>query len=228
MRTIFALVGFFFSSCESVSLQKQKPNVVYKMDSHICVNDRCDYGIVVSEAKDNYRIKVQTHAKVEKLSVISCHREMFINKRSREFEFDFVPNPGIEAEPDNSLPCPIQIGAYDKEGRHSYGFIDFNTKGLTLPFELKCNGQRVSAAKGVAACQSLQGLVQGLEFRYPVRLSPDSDSGCSLLETTDNKSFLFKISKGTCTYVFCEPKKSGFGRCGRLTTIGYEQIVIHD
>ena len=90
-----------------------------------------------------------------------------------------------------------------------------------MPATILCNGITKKTG-GVSVCQSRNELIQQIEFKETVVLSPDSD--CDFGQN-EGKKFKYNIKKGRCVYVFKNKTKDEFHR---HTTIGYESILIRN
>lgn len=197
-------------------------NMVYRRDAALKVNGVSADGTFVASRAPKYRIEISTKGNLDLLTITTCHREFSAEKlRSgffgkNRFEYEFIPVEGIE----DVGGCPLAIGGYEAEkGRHSWAFVDFETPEATLPARVLCNGTD-RQSRGVSICQSREGLLERIAFDVPVEVSPDP--GCPLPPSIDKKLFEYPVNKGLCVYAFLARD----GRFHRLTTIGYEGIVI--
>ena len=101
--------------------------------------------------------------------------------------------------------------------------MDFETPEAKLPAVVSCNGSEYNS-RGVTVCQSKKGLTQLITF--PVEVEVDPPGNCPLRKTPgkiSGKIFKYKIPRGRCVFAFKE--KAG-ERIHRLTTLGYEDILI--
>ena len=219
---------FFVVGCTSVP-QKLDPDAFYKRDMEITVNGYQSEGVLVVPKAKKYDFKIEAKGKLDLFTFTTCHREKtkenagekgwFSDKKTRKMTF--FPSPDIEA---SHLSCPVQLGGYERDkGRHSWGFVDFEHESLNLPALLKCNGS-VSNHTGVSACQSKNGLIQEIVFSEPVLAAKNPE--CGELTSTDEKTFRFKMPKGQCTFRFLT--KTGEKKWHRMTTLGYQQILIRE
>lgn len=204
-----------------------KQGVVYKRDMKICLNDKCAEGVMVAPKSDNYNFKVESYGNLDLFEFATCHREettqefatkkrWYGHKGNRKASGWYEPVPGIET--DGS--CPAYFSGYDKKGRHSWGFVDFVSERESLPAVLFCNGDK-SPSNGVSVCQSREGLIQRIVFSEPVR-KPPSKPGCSI--SGSGTEWVFKTPKGECVHLF----QAKSGKLHRLTTLGYEAIIIRE
>jgi len=202
------------------------PDKVYRRDMIITINGQTSEGVLVVRRAPIYQINVESKASLDLFTLQSCHRETLITdvkesgifaRRSR-VRLNYTPSAGIE----DTGACPLQLGGYDKsQGKHSWAFVDFETPAETLEAQVFCNGDS-SVNNGVSLCQSRAGLIQRMVFEKPVMVSPDP--GCELPAAANNIAFRFPIQKGICVYLFVEIDNPH--RAHRLTTIGYEEILI--
>ncbi len=216
VRILFFLLTFVLS-CSSLPEQKLDPNVLYKRDMAITINGKSWTGVAVAPQADKYDIKINTVGRNDNFTFTTCHREESIKNQRNDVTFVFTPRKGLE----DGDSCIADMGGFDKDkGRHSWGLVDFENPAYRVQASLDCNGQAVEA-NGVAVCQSLAGLRQRIKFKYPVKISPSV--GCRMLTPADELNFVFEMVRGKCVYEFWEPS---FSRRFRLTTFGYEQILI--
>ena len=176
------LFSIFLTSCSTVrhDISKGiKEGAIYKRDMNICMDGKCSQGVIVVPKKEKYKFKIEAHGHLDLFTFSTCHREdtteahakrNWWGRSNKKVEGTFSPVKGMEDE-----YCPGYIGAYDKNGRHSWGFVDFETADATLPATLYCNGE-VIESKGVSVCQAKKGLIQVVEFDHPVELSLNSGS----------------------------------------------------
>jgi hypothetical protein len=115
------------------------------------------------------------------------------------------------------------------KGKHSFAFLDMETKDATLPATIKCNGNNY-VSNGVSVCQSKEGLEQSIEFDTPVVWSPEAAlrKQCRDIkyEILNGNRIIYEIPNRECVYIFTE--KGGDFRQHRLNTIGYEEILIRE
>lgn len=221
-----------FVSCSQNNFESVSAEVFYKRDMILEVNGVKGEGVVVAPLSPSISFYVIARGDLDLFTFTTCHREetaedagnvsssqgSWIFKRTitkkREVKSTFSPTP-IEAEGG----CPILLGGYEQEkGRHSWGFVDFETPDAVLPATLSCNGS-VIKSKGVSICQARAGLIQSIKFENQVKVSPEP--GCELGKAAGD-FFEFPISKGQCVYAFMDAE----AKVHRLTTLGYEQILI--
>ena len=120
------------------------------------------------------------------------------------------------------MACPAQLGGYERgKGRHSWAFVDFEHPELDLTAIVSCNGARHNS-RGVSICQSKAGLIQEIQFQEKV-LWPEKNT-CIKMTSKDEKTFRFSMPKGQCVFRFMT--KENEEKFYRLTTIGYEKILI--
>lgn len=217
--------------------QVVKPEVLYKRDMLVTVNGYTREGVVVAPLKDSNVIYVKAAGDLDLFATANCTGEQVKPKAwnktttiksglfgwnsktidlKREVEFTYVPM-GLETEGS----CPMQLYGFSKDGKHSWGFIDFKSAEFTLEGTMLCNSV-ASIFSGVEACQSRAGLIQQLKFDETVVISPDK--GCEL-DSKMAKEFTFSIPKGLCVYRI---KGKDTGKVGKLTLIGYDSVLIRE
>lgn len=225
--TLFLILGALLASCTHIP-QKLDPKVLYKRDMELNVNGHQGEGVLVVPEAQTYDFEIEAKGKLDLFTFSTCHREQtkekagergwFANEKRRRFQY--IPAP-LESE---SISCPAELGGYErKKGRHSWGFVDFENSALDLPALVSCNGNYYNA-KGVSACQSYAGAIQEIEFAQEV-LAPERNT-CIILKSNDGKRFRFRLPKGRCSFRFVT--MDGRERWHRLTTIGYEEILIRE
>ena len=188
------------------------PNVYYRRDMEI--NGR--KGVAVLARRDLYKLKLKSQGKMDLLTVSTCHREDPFYKVGYEYEYEYKPVEGLES----GGYCPMQVGGFNRtKGRHAWAFVDFEGPDATLPARLKCNGVD-ALTNGVSVCQSRVGLEQEILFDVAVKTLPEAR--CPM--PGDGKRFQFSVVLGECVFAFREVAAPN--RVHRLTTIGYEQILI--
>ncbi len=230
----FRLLILFFTcvpiavGCIGSVPQTLSPEHFYKRDMTITVNEIEAEGVLVvpRSADEIYEMTIENKGKIDLFTFTTCHREDtreiakggIFGRFKREVEFSYVPVPGIET----GRYCPIKLGGYEMvKGRHSWGFLDFESSDHLLPARLSCSGD-ASDGLGVSICQSKAGLIQRIEFPEKTRVAAGRNS-CPALKSEDGKLYEFEPSLGICVYAF-EGKTSS--RRHRLTVLGYEKILV--
>lgn len=224
---LLALAG----ACNQKTFETVSTEVFYKRDMILEVGGKKGEGVLVVPLTASIPFHVTARGDLDLFTFTTCHREEtaedagnvtertgWLFKRTitkkREVKLDFKPTL-IEG----AGGCPVILGGYEEQkGRHSWGLVDFETPEATLPAMLSCNGQVLSVG-GVSICQARQGLIQSIKFSQKVRVSPEPE--CAI-GATDGDAFEFPIPKGQCVFAFMAED----GKLHRLTTLGYEQILI--
>ena len=224
----FALL--FLTSCSVPVIDKLNPDVVYKRDMSVTVDGVTSEGVLVVPYKDSHKFHIVAQGDLDLFTFTTCHREevaedasnvsetrgLFKRKieKKREIKLDYKPTL-IE----NTGACPVQLGGYEqKGGRHSWGFVDFESPSAKLQAKVYCNGQEIKA-NGVSVCQSRMGLLQAIEFEEEVYVAPTKECDFGIEKA---KFFKFPIKKGQCVYAFMTKTFE----IHRLTTLGYELVPI--
>lgn len=209
--------AFGFSSAP---VQELDPKKIYKHDVKISVNGLTGVGVLVVPKAKSYSIDGESLGNLDLLTITTCHRDVSWSPNSKKFHYDYLPSESLEA----NGSCPMLIGAYDKKGQHGWAFIDFQTDDAKLPALLKCNGYG-QTFQGVSVCQSRQTLTQFIEFEQPVKVFGSKE--CPMVEPINGgKRFEFPLPKGFCVFAFMEI--AGEKRIHRLSTIGYESILLRE
>lgn len=224
-QRLVVLFGVWILTGCVTSGQKLEPSVFYKRDMSIQVNGYQGVGAIVVPKAAAYQMEIAAETQMDLFTLQSCHREFtqsvaapgwFAKRKALKYEY----RPVSELETSGS--CALQLGGYDKAtGRHSWGFIDFESDAETLPALIRCNGSEYNS-RGVSACQSRKGLWQSITFAVEVVTSPDRS--CDVMMAPDGKAFVYEMPKDVCVFAFMEKAKPN--RIHRLTTLGYEDLVI--
>jgi hypothetical protein len=228
-RGVFAitLLASFGISCGSIN-QSVNPDVFYKRDMLIEINDLKAQGTLVVPKSKDYWFEIEARGKLDLFTLQSCHREITREKageggifgNAKKVQLGYTQVPGLE----DQGGCQVQLGGYEREkGRNSWALIDFETDDAKLPARLKCNGSTIQSS-GVSICQSRAGLIQEIYFAVDTIANPPE--GCEIPRPADLKTYRFTMPKGQCVLNFME--KGGDHREHRLTTLGYEGILIRE
>ena len=221
---IYILILFtILPSCSSVP-QKLDPKVYYKRDMELNIDKFQAEGVLVVPYKEKYQFDVTAQGKLDLFTFTTCHREETTEKAGgkyfngpRRTKFEYIPTP-IESE---GVACPVVLAGYSKKGKHSWGIVEFEHPDLTLPALLSCDGS-VYNTRGVSICQAKRGLLQEIKFSEEVIVA--IENVCIELTSKDNKTFRFKMPERECTFRFVT--KNGEEKWHRLTTVGYEMILV--
>lgn len=214
------------TSCASTN-QVLEPNIFYKRDIGIEVNNRTYEGVVVVPKASRYSLLLRPKGKLDLVLVRSCHREFsgeklspgFLGMGGGAFKYEYVPTPGLE----DVRVCPLRIEVYEAtRGRHSWSLIDFEHESYRLQYLLQCNGS-VSRPNGVGVCQTKAGLLQRLTPDEPIRFAPPEPVGCAL-PMKKNGAYEFAATLGECLYQFDTRE----GKLGRLTVIAYDGVLVRE
>lgn len=196
----------------------------YKRDLRMKANDdkaMRDHGVLVLPKLPKYNLKIRSIGRLDLLTISSCHREIVLEPGGVDtVNYEYVPVGSIEQG-----YCPLRLAGYDKKnGKHSWGFIDFQD-GVLNPSRAKivCNGEIIEA-NGVGACQSKEGLVQELMFPQYMTVNPDPD--CEFPRKIADIYFQIPLKKAECVYLFYERENKGDRKYFRLTTLGYERVIL--
>ena len=197
--------------------QQLDPNKIYRREIQLEVNGLKGEGVLVALKSSKYVIKGKSKNDFDLLTISTCHRDFKAEKLGNEFEYEYEPVSGLE----DMGGCPLRISGFDAKGAHSWGLVDFEDDLAKAQATLKCNGV-IREAHGVSVCQSREGLIQEIKFMISMRISPDQT--CPMPLASDEKTFQFPIAPKECVYAFM----SLDGQIHRLTTIGYQGILLED
>jgi hypothetical protein len=224
---IMAVFLIAFSGCTAAEkVDSASSEIFYKRDIKIEYGGKSYRGIAVLPSGVNYDIKITAAGKLDLFTFTDCHMEhtaedagqggIFSRKNVVDFKYS--------REFAGASYCPVELGGYEVKGRHSWGFIDFQSPNETLPAKIFCNGYSENTA-GVSVCQSKKGLYQKIVFPVGVETNLATDT-CPMPISIDSKTFEFPTVPGLCVYAFRE--FSGARRFHRLTTLGYDKILIRE
>lgn len=218
-------IAAFFIGCSTVA-QRLDPKVHYRRDIDLVINGEKFEGVAVPKPSERYEIKIRMKggAEANMLTITTCHREIVMDEPKTGFfarntvTYNYQPIKGIE----DGTGCLIDIGAYNKEGRHAWATIDLVSRLDTLSAMVKCNGDSTSAG-GVSICQAKTGLIQKVSFPERVKVSPDNEH-CNVMKSADGQNFEYVIPRGECSFYFGTKD----GKFHRHTSMGYESILIRE
>lgn len=195
-------------------------NALYRKDLRMQIdrtwgNAAADFtGMGVLDKKPSYNFNFYFSHKPSKFTLTTCHREIVWANPGNGVKYTYTPEPLIEQDG----YCPIEVGAFDDQGRHAWGMIDFRNSE-SLPATMYCNGE-VKKEIGVSLCQTKAKLVQRISFEEKV--SAVASEGCPAGSLSDDKkSFMLPVGQGKCLYLF--KGKSDFHR---LITFGYDDVIL--
>lgn len=211
------LIIFIFLLGGCSTIQQLNTNTVYRKDMEIRVDGiKMRGGVYVLDKRQKYDIKAYFFKKADKFVVTTCHRHMVWSNPGDDISFTYEPDPQLEQSEDNL--CPLECGAFDSSGQHSWCYIDFRSTE-TLVGRLSCNGEINRLVYGVSICQSKTHLAQRIVFDVPVSFVSSED--CPEPETTDKKTFIIEVGRNKCFYLFQAGQDFH-----RLTTFGYDDVIL--
>lgn len=195
-------------------------NTFYQRD--IKINNISGAGVITISPQMN--IKFIAPEKIDLIVITTCHREMTQeNLKKYDFTYNYTPND-IEL---NDV-CPMYISTFDsKKGKNGWGYIDFQDKKTILEADIDCNGYAWHSY-GVTVCQTRQGLVQRIKFNEPTiagisTTAKQTGEPCNQPVKIDEKTYELIPAKGFCVHAFLGMSS---GKSHRITTIGYEDILV--
>ncbi len=207
----------FLQSCVGPMAGFQTPAGSYQKDMPLKIEGaKLAGGVYVLGKRDAYQMRADFFKKATLFKATSCHREWTWNEPGSYVEFEYKVVDGIENKP----LCPLELGAFDVKGQHSWAYIDF-IDDETLLAELLCNGIQ-KKFMGVSICQSRRELIQ--EIRFMAEVDVFGAERCAPAESVDKKVFRIILGEGRCVYLF----KSKAGNVHRLTTLGYAETLLRE
>lgn len=216
------IILFFMMACADMTIQTPDPEVYYKRDMDLEVNGISYPGTLVVPKSGRYNMKIRFPGKGDLVLLRTCHREEELEDLGSSEQLYYYPATGLE----DTGKCYLEVAAFSKkDGQHSWGMVDFQHEMWKLPAVLKCNGQTHNA-QGVSICQSKFGLIQEVVFSEKISLSEKAKCFSKLdFEIKDGGSVIrFIMPKGECAFVI----RGESGKMHKLTTIGYEQILLRE
>lgn len=226
MKTL--LLAFFLSSCAAIPNQALSTDTFYQRDMGLTVDGFTSTGTIVVPRAGSHHIEIQAAGRLDLFTYETCHREKSLEDAGdrglfadrHHAQFDYSPIHGLE----DTASCVLRMGGYERtQGRHSWAMIDFEDAEDTLPADVKCNGEHWQS-RGVTICQAKQGLIQQITF--PVEVVAAPTGACPMPEPSDGRTFQFSMAPRECVYAFVEVAPPGKQRRHRLTTLGYQSILI--
>lgn len=180
-------------------------------------------GVLNNATRYTFIISPKGNAKMDLLAITTCHREFSGEKLSpgffgkNRYKYEYTPVKGVEDTPQ----CLIRMNVLDANtGKHAWALFDVQDRETLLPAEVTCNGETVQS-NGVSLCQSRSGLVQRITFAEEVDFVP---SKCPI-DAPKGRVLELKMPMGECVFAF---KGKDSGRIHRLTTVGYEGLLIRE
>ncbi|UOF83072.1 hypothetical protein [Caudoviricetes sp.] len=211
MKLLFLL---FLVSC-SMPSQQLSTTSLYKKDVTFWVNDRQYVGVGVVPHGTKYKMYFEfPKGNIDLITLTTCHRSVQVEDKDHGYNYTFTPNI-LEKE----SACPLDVGIYDKKGRHGWGYLLFEKPENNLLATLECNGENIQA-NGVSICQGRMGTLQRINFKGET--NGVAADGCEF--TKVGNSFEYEMAKGFCYYSFSD----GAGNIHDHTTYGYETFIIRE
>ena len=199
--------------------QETRPGTNYLMDARFevkCGGSRRKVrgeGIVTAPYCSEYDVWAKSPGKMDRMSLISCSREIRHERVGSSESVPFVPDhedEGIGAY------CPLRLmGLEQKKERHTFGFILFDHPKYKARAKVICNGE-IKEYKGVGHCQVRQGLPATIIF--PSFAIASSTCKTNMVE---GEKIKFNVPVGECVHYF----KMGNSQKFRFVTYGYEEIL---
>lgn len=206
-----ALLLIGLQSCAAAAV---KENLLYKKEVVMTIDGVKASGVYVAPKQTAaYQIRFELPDKPNVVKLSTCHREEIFRDVGKKLDYEYRPIAGLET----NGSCLLEIAAFDEEGAHLWGLIEF-AGTETMTGHVGCNGQTY-LAKGVSFCQTRTGLIQTITFKNVVKVfSPER---CPKMNTKDQLTFEYVMSVDKCIYLFSDGKEEH-----RHTTFGYEEVLI--
>lgn len=222
MKLLILTYSFLFFGC--VTSSQIKP-IEFFHDMNLEANMKKGKGFLIVDPYHQYKIKANWDYRVSSLiSISNCHRDMAIKpstglfkKGDKEIELLFVPTSIEQNE-----HCPLFIGAFDKDGRHSFGAIFFRNQDETITSKLECNGV-TSTNLGLSVCQSKANSVVRIAFAE-TNLEVAGEENCPEMEKTAPNVFEYNSSVGECLYTFSNDGK----KFHKHVSFGYNKFALRE
>ena len=221
------------SSCtlfEPEQREKLDPAIYYKNDICFKVEGKkfCGTGIIPN--KNIIKVKIDSNNNIENFMLTTCAREITTKNPDkglfrRNGVVRLTLKPTIELE---EKVCPFYFAAFSRSGKHAWGYLVVDPQ-YKLEAKIKnCNGSKYDA-KGVAICETRQGILQQIQFNEPIAMVPtngvaDRKQDCPILPLRNNDTYLeFETPNRDCVYGIIGRKSK---KMFILYTIGYEQVKV--
>lgn len=239
MKYILFMLFLLSCSTQPEMIQKLSPKKLYKRDIIITFEGTTYEGTAVLPKRDKYDFHIESRGNLDLFTMTTCSKEESKERAwnikktvksglfgwgkkkidlKREVRFTYYPTKDLEDDGD----CTMELAGYEKlQGRHSWGFIDFEHPQYNETATVICNGRNYKS-NGTTVCQARHGLYQRISFNDNMIVIPDAEC---MIDNTSGKIFEFIIKKGKCSYIFGNPKTKKYHK---LTTIGYEGILIRE
>lgn len=199
--------------------QETRPGTHYLMDARFevkCEDSRQSVkgrGIVAAPHCGEYDVWAKSPGKMDRMSLISCAREIRHEKVGSSESVPFTPDKEDEGV---GKYCPLRLmGLEQKKERHAFGFVLFKHPKYQARVTVICNG-KIRTFNGVGHCQVRQGLPATIIF--PSFAIAESTCKTGLVE---GKKIKFNVPLGECVHYF----KMGNSQKFRFVTYGYEEIL---
>jgi hypothetical protein len=220
MRLIPLVIACLLTACSTAQIgERLDVNKNYRMDMGLEVNGNVGQGMIVVPLAQSYYIKAKVKEDPELVTIVTCHREITLERQNDSFVFTFTPTR-VESEG----YCPMFISAYSSKVWYTGGFIDVRLpKEVAAPATVLCNGITGPASNtlGSSVCQSRSGLIQQISFDQ--EMSVGHSVKCEDPKSSDGKIWTFKTESGDCVHRFFS--KSNPKIQHRLSTHGYDEFI---
>lgn len=219
-------------ACSTTQYQKLEKDTFYRRDLSITVNKKSFVGVVVIPKAESYAIDIKAVSDIDMALWRSCAREdsgnpekpgWFIFKGSKDFNYQYTPNPGLE----DTGTCPLRIDTFEKKNnQHAWAFLEFEHPDYVVSFEADCNGRR-QTFNGVGACQHKAGLITRIHSDVELMFAPADPKSCPEVRrdaTVKSGKYVYRweMGVGECLYHFKDVRN----RRGKHIGIGYQGVLV--
>lgn len=211
---LFALAALL-SSCSAIK-QEMNADQYYRRTLKLTVNGQKFSGVGVVKRADAYSIAIESEDDMDFMRITTCHRDIDKEDLGDSYAINLIPMRGL----DDKGSCPIQVEAFNKDGKHAWGFLAVEDEDSILPATVICNGTSKQSG-GTSVCQSLAGLTQELSFSEAVEVPNSLRPACKLIYKIFENKLTYQIPPGACVYEF----RGASGRWHRHFTHGYQNVV---
>lgn len=197
----------------------------YKLDLYMRNKEYSATGMMVLPKKDLYSIIFESEGRMDFFTFKTCSRETVIVDGRRlldrkEVQINYRPN-----EIEKKMMCAAQVYAVSESGITMAGHIEFEDDINKATAVLMC-GDSTQETAGTSVCQGRVGLIQKIDFKDEMIVSPDE--GCKNIKsengTWHGRGFVINIERDFCLYVFMQKKPPHDTH--KLLVYGYEGILI--
>lgn len=217
MKFIFVLILLVlcYMSCAHKEFDLDTTET-WRRELELSVNGEMVRGSRTIPRASSYRIKLDLKQKLQRISLITCHREL-IWRNVSSLDYTLVPVMFLE----NSGSCIMKIQAITDKGYAHNANIDFKANESLPTHSIYCNGDEFNNVQGAFMCQARVGSIQKLWFKDAVK--PYNLEKCPNPIKISDFEWHITINQDFCLYVFKAVNKKDLFR---FTSFGYNKVSV--